>query len=292
MIARNRARSNIYSAFRLQESAIPMDIRRIGPFFAATAIAIAAAGCASNPFSQDQAPRAALAPTGTLRIAVYPGTPTSLVADAPPAKRAGVGHDLGIALAARLGVPYEVVVYAKNVEALDAVKTGRADFGFTNATAARAKEMDFGPPLFAVEQGYLVPAGSPISDADAVDRPSVRVAVVQGSTSESVLSRELRSATVLRTPTIAAARDMLAAGKADAFATNKAILFEASESLPGSRVLEGRWGLENFAIAIPKGREAGKPLLRAFSEESVANGTVKRAVARAGLRGTVSTTAR
>jgi len=258
----------------------------------AMAAALMAAGCANNPFSADAAPRKALAPTGTLRIAVYPGTPASLVADVPAAERQGVGLDLGIALAARLGVPHEVVVYEKNVDALAALTTGRADFCFTNATASRARDMDFGPALFALEQGYLVPAGSEMANADSVDRPSVRVAVVQDSTSEGVLARELRSATLVKAQSIAAARELLAAGRADAFATDKATLFEVSAALPGSRVLEGRWGLENFAIAIPKGREAGMPFLRTFSAESVANGTVGRAVGRAGLRGTVSTTAR
>jgi polar amino acid transport system substrate-binding protein len=47
---------------------------------------------------------------------------------------------------------------------------------------------------------------------------------------------------------------MLSQGRLNAFATNKAILFEMSDSLPGSRVLDGRWGVEHLAIAIPKNR--------------------------------------
>jgi polar amino acid transport system substrate-binding protein len=253
--------------------------------------AFATAGYAADPPSPDAAAKAALAPTGTLRIAVYVGTPTSLLADASPDERKGIGHDLGIALATKLGVPYEVVIYPKNVEALDAVKMGRADFGFTNATAARAKDMDFGPPLFAVEQGYIVPPGSLITRAEEIDRARMRVAVTQGSTSDSVLTRELKNAIVIRAPTISDAREMLARRKADAFATNKAILYEMSDSLPGSTVLEGRWGLENFAIAIPKGRDDGMAFLSRFSKQSVADGSVKRAIERAGLRGTVNPSA-
>jgi polar amino acid transport system substrate-binding protein len=252
------------------------------------AAAIAAAGCAHDPSAPDAAARHALAPAGKLRIAVYPGAPTSLVSDAANSEMRGVGHDLGKAMALRLGVSFEITVYPNNANALDAVKSGRADFGFTNASASRAKDMDFGPPLFAVEQGYLVPAGSAIRTIDDIDRTGVRVAVTQGSTSESVLSKALRSATITRAANIAVAREMLAGRQADAFATNKAILFGMSDSLPGARILDGRWGLENFAIAVPKGREAGMPFLRRFSEEAMADGTVKRAVERAGLRGTVN----
>jgi len=37
-----------------------------------------------------------------------------------------------------------------------------------------------------------------------------------------------------------------------------------SEKLPGSKVLDGRWGVERYAIAIPKGRDQG----RVFVENS------------------------
>jgi polar amino acid transport system substrate-binding protein len=81
---------------------------------------------------------------------------------------------------------------------------------------------------------------------------------------------------------------MLAAGKLEPFATNKAMLFEMSDELSESNVLAGRWGLESFAISVAKGREAAMPLVSSFVGDAKANGVVARAVTRAGLRGTVS----
>src|SRR5665647_140873 len=49
-----------------------------------------------------------LAPTGKLRVGLYPGTPTSILPDATNPR--GVGYDLGKEFARRLGVPYEPVV--------------------------------------------------------------------------------------------------------------------------------------------------------------------------------------
>jgi polar amino acid transport system substrate-binding protein len=72
----------------------------------------------------------------------------------------------------------------------------------------------------------------------------------------------------------------------DAFATNKAVLSELSDELPSSRILEGRWGVESMAIAIPKGRDAAMPWLRQFAQELRASGQLQAMVARAGLRGT------
>jgi len=81
-------------------------------------------------------------------------------------------------------------------------------------------------------------------------------------------------------------------GRLDAFATHKAILFEMTDRLPGARVLDGRWGLEHFAAGIPKGRERGLPALSAALAALQADGTVARAVARAGVRGTDAGTVR
>jgi polar amino acid transport system substrate-binding protein len=52
---------------------------------------------------------------------------------------------------------------------------------------------------------------------------------------------------------------MLKSGELQGFASNKAILYELGDQVPGSRVLDGRWSFENIAIAIPKGREARGP---------------------------------
>jgi polar amino acid transport system substrate-binding protein len=199
-----------------------------------------------------------------------------------------VGYDLGKELATRVGVPFEPVVFAKNAEVLDAVKSGRVDVAFTNASAARAKDMDFTEPLLEIELGYLVPPGSPIAALADVDRTGIRVGVTEKSSSDATLSRELGNAVVVRAPTVKAGVEMLSLGKVDAYGTNKPTLYEMADELPGSRVLEGRWGVERMAIAIPKGRERALVFVRRFAREAISAGLVQTAVLRAGLRGTVA----
>ena len=246
------------------------------------------AGCAGISTARNPAAVQALAPTGKLRVGLYPGTPTSIIGEPGSGNAKGVGFELGRELAQRAGVPFEPVVFAKNAEVLAAAKTGSVDMVFTNATPARSNDLDFSPTVLQVELSYLVPANSSIRAVDEIDRAGVRVGVSEGSTSEATLSRAFRNATVVRTSSLKAATDMLAAGKLEAFATNKATLHEMSDELPGSRVLAGRWGLESFAIGIPKGRDAAMPLVATFVGDAKANGAVARAVKRAELRGTVS----
>jgi polar amino acid transport system substrate-binding protein len=228
-----------------------------------------------------------LAPHGALKVGLYPGTPTSILPDPQSGGPRGVGYDLGREMALRLGVGYEPVVFTKNAEVLEAVKTGQVDMAFTNATTARAKDMDFGPPYLESELGYLVPPNSPVTALSGIDTKDIRVGVTKASSSDAALSHDLTSAEVVRAATIAAAVEMLKAGQLDAFATNKATLLEMAEKLPGSKVLDGRWGVERHAIAIPKGREQGLAFVTKFTEDAKSEGLVKAAVERAGLRGAV-----
>jgi polar amino acid transport system substrate-binding protein len=250
------------------------------------ALAIIVAGAHAAGAAEPEAAKI-LAPHGTLKVGLYPGTPTSILPDPQSGGPRGVGYDLGREMARQLGVPYEPVVFTRNAEVLEAVKTGQVDMAFTNATAARAKDMDFGPPYLESELGYLVPQGSPVTALSAVDVKGIRVGVTKASSSDAALSKDLTSAEVVRAATIADALDMLKAGRLDAFATNKATLLEMTEKLPGSKVLDGRWGVERYAIGIPKGREQGLAFVTKFTEATKSEGLVKAAVERAGLRGAV-----
>lgn len=253
-------------------------------------LAFVAAFAAASPLALAESDvktdlKSVLAPSGKLRAGLYPGTPTSYLAGENGAPPRGVGYELGKALAEKLGVPYEPIVFKKNAEVLEAVQSGAVDVAFTNASVARAKVMDFGPAYLDIELGYLVRQGSPVTAVDVVDKPGVKVGVTTGSSSDGVLSRELKNAEVVRVETVLMAADLLKEGKIDAFATNKATLYEMGEKVPGATVLDGRWGMERHAVAIPKGRDAGLPLVRAFTADVKANGLVAGAVQRAGLRG-------
>jgi polar amino acid transport system substrate-binding protein len=235
---------------------------------------------AANP-----AVRGALAPAGTLRIAVYPGSPTSLVRQPGSDEARGMSVDIGRELAARLGVPARIVEFERVEQVIDALRSAQADMTITNASAARATLVDFTEPLVALELGYLVMPGSPVTTIDDVDRVGVRVGVSQGSSSQATLTKAYRAARIVPAPSLKAAAEMLSDRRVDAFATNKGVLFQMADGLPGARVLDGRWGAESLAIAVPKGREVGKGWLENFAVSVRQQGLVERAAERAGLRG-------
>jgi polar amino acid transport system substrate-binding protein len=201
----------------------------------------------------------------------------------------GVGFDLGRELARRMGVPFEAVQYPSIPALLDGGKSGSWDVAFFGFSPARAKDMDFTAPHLEIELGYLIPRGSSISTLADVDRAGIRVGLPGKGLVDTILSRELKNAVLVRAPSasVAAGLEILKSGRADVFGQNKATLFEMSDQLPGSRVLDGRFATEQQAMAVPKGRDLGMAYARKFIEDAKSQGLVKAAIERAGLRGAV-----
>jgi polar amino acid transport system substrate-binding protein len=256
--------------------------------FAATALAVLIIGgvlSARPAGAADE--KDVLAPTGHLRVGVYPGSPTSQVTDPNTKQIHGVTYDLGREFAARLNVPVEYLSFQRIADVVSAIKDGKVDFTVTNATPVRANDVSISQNLLSVELGYLVPANSPIARANQIDGPGIRIGVTKGGTSERVLSEKFKSGKILSAESVAAAINALRNGELDVYATNKAILFEMAQSLPGARVLDDNWGQEHMAIAIPKGRETGRERLDGFVRDVQSSGLLEQIEASAGLKGAV-----
>lgn len=243
------------------------------------------AGCVSINTAPTTEVRQALAPTGKLRVALQLGSPHNVMRDPVSGEMKGVGFDLGKELARRIGVPFEPVLYPSVGALLDGGKAGAWDVAFIGFSPARAKEWDFTALHMEVEFGYLVPGGSSIATMADVDRPGIRVAVQQKSQPDIFLSRTLKNAVMVRASSLAGTLDALRSGSADAIFSIKPSLFEISNQLPGSRVLDGRPGIDPHAMAMPKGRGPAVAYARQFIEEAKSDGLVKAAIERAGMRG-------
>src|SRR5262245_53421734 len=102
----------------------------------------------------------AVAPSGKLRVGVYPGSPTSMVRDRATGEVKGLTYELGQEFARRLSVPFEPVELTQIADVLEGIKRGDVDFTVTNASPARATDVDFTAPILGVELGYLVPPRS------------------------------------------------------------------------------------------------------------------------------------
>ena len=262
-------------------------MRTTSHWLAAATLGILLIGCAGMHTAPTPEARQALAPTGKLRVGLQLGSPHNVIRDPVSGEMKGVGFDLGKELARRIRVPFEPVLYPSVGALLEGGKSGAWDVAFIGFSPARAKEWDFTALHMQVEFGYLVPSGSSISTMADVDRSGIQVAVQEKSQPDIFLSRSLKNAAIVRASSLAGTVELLKSGRADAIFSIKPSLFEASNQLPGSRVLDGRPGIDPHAMVIPKGRDPGLAYARQFIENAKSEGLVKSAIERAGMRGAV-----
>jgi len=238
------------------------------------------AGCAASPVQQ-------VAPGGTLRVGIGVGpVPSAFWATRDPAsgEPRGVTVDLGRALARELGVPLRLVVYPNSGEVTAAGPRGEWDVAFMPADAERAKVVDFGAAYYLSTSTYLVPAGSPIRTLAEVDRPGVRVAGVEGTTTWRSAVRSLKNTPVKTYRSADELFEAVRSGNADAVALGRESLGGFQAKLPGSRILDGHFHAAPTSVAVPKGKAAALTYVSEFVEKSKSDGTVRRALDAAGLR--------
>jgi polar amino acid transport system substrate-binding protein len=250
-------------------------------------VALMLTSCVGMQTAPTPEARNALAPTGKLRVGFISGSPIHATKDAASGEFKGVAVDLGKELARRIGVPFEPVAYSSVPALIGGAKTGEWDVATMGINAERALVADFTAPYMEVEFSYLVPQGSPISTLSDVDRPGVRIGVVEKSSPDAYLTGTIRSATLVRAPTVADMVESLRAGGADALFGTKAGMLSQAEKLAGARVLEGRSGGEETGMAIPKGRDLSAAYVRTFVESAKSEGLVKAAIEGAALRGVI-----
>jgi polar amino acid transport system substrate-binding protein len=225
---------------------------------------------------------AALAPSGTLRVAINYGNPVLAQRDPAGGPPRGVSPMLAAEIARRLNLPLVHVPFDAAGRVTDALRENAWDLCFLAIDPQRAQGILFTAPYVVIEGAYLVPADSPLRANEEVDRPGIRVAVGRGSAYDLYLTRTLRHAEIRRAPTSPASLELFRAERLEVAANVRQPLLAYARANPDTRVLPGRFMAIEQAVGIPQGREAALPWLRAFVEEMKASGFVARALAETG----------
>jgi polar amino acid transport system substrate-binding protein len=229
--------------------------------------------------ADDTAAKAELAPTGKLRVAIAvaptPGA-GNVARDADGGYR-GVAVDLGQELAAKLGVPAELVPYPNSGALTDAASSGAWDVAFLPVDAERKTKVDFGSAHIVLKSTYLVAPGSAIAALADVDKAGVRVAGVEGTATARAAHASLKTATMRLVKTAGELFDLLKSGEADAIALSRESLLGLAAKLPGSRVLDEAFLSSYVAVAVPKGKPAALAYASAFIDAAIGSGSVRRA---------------
>lgn len=233
----------------------------------------------------DAATRALLAPNGRLRAGINMSNfllVSERTADGGPA---GVSPSMAAAIGALLDVPVDYVTYPNPGALADAAGRDEWDIALLGAEPQRAAVIGFTPAYSEIEATYLVPAGSSIQSVDDVDREGVKIAVADRTAYGLWLERNIRHASLHRVLGLDASLELFKTEKLDVLAGLRPKLISDVETLPGARVLPGRFMAVQQAVGLPRARDAALPWLTAFVEAARQEGFVAGLIAQFGVKG-------
>jgi polar amino acid transport system substrate-binding protein len=221
-----------------------------------------------------------LAPTGVLRAGINLSNFLLVTGKAPNGDPTGIAPDMARAVADRLGVGVTYATYKTPGELADMAEQDAWDIGLIGAEPKRAATIAFSPAYVEIEASYIVPAGSTVQSMADVDRPGVRIAVTGNTAYGNWLDLNIKLATLVRSATLDSATEQFKRDGLDVLAGLKPKLLSDLVSLPGARILEGKFTAVQQAIGTPRKNTAGAVFLNHFVEQAKASGFVAELIKR------------
>ena len=226
-----------------------------------------------------------IAPSGKLRVAIaISPAGGAFWCTRTDGGYAGVPVDLGIAMAAQLGVPVEYVVHRNSGEITDAAGKGTWDVAFLPKDAERERKMSFGPVYEVADATYIVRAGSNVTDFASLDQTGIKVAAVNNTTTMRGAEAHLKNAKVTGYATYDEIFGLLKDGEVDAFALSRDQLNALAKKLPGTRVLDETFKKTITAVAVPLNHPQSLAFVTKFMTDALSNGTLRQAYDNNGLK--------
>ena len=225
-------------------------------------------------------PPADIVKSGNLRVAL--DLQIGFLAKKDPAAGAtiGVEVDLGRELAKRLGIAYVPVEYATPDKILEGFKAGEWDVVMVPIQTGWETVLESTAAYIQIPQTLLVPGSSAIRTFADADKPGTRIAFSRvNGTLERLLTGLVKQATLVRPDSSAAALDLIKNGDADALAAGLDLMPGLVGQLPGSRILDDRFGVQQHVAYVAKGRTDLLAYVREFLEQAKASGLIKQALA-------------
>ena len=246
--------------------------------------ALLTVGCAMTT-PPSNAVRADLAPTGKLRAGMNLGNTLFTAQDRATGELRGVSVDVMRELAGRLGVPLELVIHATPGDVADAADKNTWDVAILAIEQARAEKISFSPAMTEIEATYMVRRDSKLRSVADVDTTGTRISVSEKAGYELYLTRVLRNATLIKVKGFPASMELFNQGGADALASLKPTLLDATDQMPNARMLPGTFMTVNHGMGTPRPRPLATEFLKSFVEELNASGFVAASIVRHRVQG-------
>ncbi len=212
---------------------------------------------------------------GVVRVGVFTDLEPYGFLDAS-GKNVGYDVDIALELAKRLGVKAEFVQVTgpTRVPSLVAGKVDVVVADFTR-TLERSKLIAFSDPYLVVGNTYMVLAKrTDLKTAADLNKPSVRVGISRGGTSEQSVPASLPKATIVRFDNYNDELIALRTGKTDVVSEDNIFTSQQVAKNPKEfKVIPGLFTREDICIGVPKGDWAWNNWVNLFVQEMNVDGT-------------------
>jgi polar amino acid transport system substrate-binding protein len=226
-----------------------------------------------------------LAPHGILRAGINMSNFLLVTGRSASGDPEGVSPSMARAIADRLGVPIQYVPFPKPGELADQAGKDVWDIGLIGAEPQRAEVIAFTAAYAEIEATYMVPAGSPITRIEEVDRAGNRIAVTARSAYGLWLDRNIKHATLVQTDSLDAAFERFQADGLEALSGLRPRLLSDVAKVPGARILDGQFTAVQQAVGTARANQAAAEWLRGFVEDAKASGLVAQFIAQHKVNG-------
>jgi polar amino acid transport system substrate-binding protein len=204
--------------------------------------------------SDHSAMLSSFAPTSTLRVGINLGNPLLATTDEQSHEVKGVTVDIAHEIAQRLKLPITFISFKTAGATVEAVKNGDVDLVFVAIDPVRGADISYTPAYIQIEGAYMVKATSTLTKNEEVDMLGNEIVVGKGSAYDLYLTREIKSATLIRSTSSQSVVDDFMNGSGNIAAGVKQQLELDAQRYSGLRMLPGCFMVINQAIGIPKAR--------------------------------------
>lgn len=216
-----------------------------------------------------------------LRAAINTGN-RALVQEADDGTLSGVSPALARAWAAERNAVLQPVIYRGARKVFEDAQSGAWDIAFLAIDPARAGRVAFSRPYVQIEASYAVRSASVFESVDQADRAGQTLLVGRGSAYDLFLTGVIEQAEIVRADTPGDSFARFRAGEGDLVAGVRQSLEREFGADPSYRVLPGRFGTIDQAMALPAPDHPDLAELDAFVAARIADGTVAAALAESG----------
>lgn len=189
-------------------------------------------------------------------------------------KIVGIDTEIAEALAAKLGLKLEVVDM-DFAAIVTAVQSGKVDVGIAGMTVdeERLKNVDFTDSYATGVQAIIVTEDSEIASVD--DLEGKLIGVQEGTTSHMFCADDYGDDSVIAYTNGATAVQALLQGKVDCVVVDEQPAISFVEANEGLKILDTKYAVEDYAIAVGKENTALKDALNTAMQELKDDGTIQ-----------------